>query len=446
MKDIIKKSFKTSFDETQEGFVRAIISTFDVVDRDNDVITASAIKDGTPIKLCSWGHKWGDLPVGKGILKVDSKNAIFEGNFFLQTSAGKEAYETVKALGDLQEWSWGFSILPGGSEVKTLDGKRIRYINSVEAYEVSPVLVGANPYTGTVDIKSSEPTEEVKEIEAEEKSDDDLLEEVKEVEIEEKAIKCSDTNCNCDSEECKGMPTGEGNKCNDDSCTCSDEKCKGGAETKELTTETIDSSIMSLSSEAIVLLKQIAIMLINKEYMDSYLINWLLEAISMLGYIVSDELWAIAREAMNDAKSTTQKNNDIIKLYSPFLSDLITEKFGEEIIAEKERKALKYAEQGERILEEIIEYSARSRSLADLRAKEGRELSEANRKRLTSLLDALKTATSDIESLLTATQLIVAEEKADESELEVKIHTEDLITEDQRFKKLDQRLKLLSKK
>lgn len=46
----------------------------------------------------------------------------------------------------------------------------------------------------------------------------------------------------------------------------------------------------------------------------------------------------------------------------------------------------------------------RSRSLADLRTKEGRVLSEANRGRLRSLLEALTSAGTDIEELLAATE------------------------------------------
>ncbi len=52
----------------------------------------------------------------------------------------------------------------------------------------------------------------------------------------------------------------------------------------------------------------------------------------------------------------------------------------------------------------VLSLIERARSLADLRAKEGRVLSEANRTRLASLAEAMRTVLSDVDDLLTSTE------------------------------------------
>jgi len=135
---------------TDEGTLKAVFSVFDVIDSDGDVIKSEAIKNGKQIPLV-WSHDW-SRPIGKGTIKNDGKQAIFEGNFFLNTSWGKDAYETVKGMGDLQEYSWGFRVLK--QEKGEQDGRAVNFITSTEEFEVSPVLVGANRETGTLEVKT----------------------------------------------------------------------------------------------------------------------------------------------------------------------------------------------------------------------------------------------------------------------------------------------------
>jgi len=425
--EILRKVHKGAFDTDDKGYLSAVISTFDIIDRDGDMIAPSAVKDGTPIRLCSWGHKWGELPVGKGILKNNGKELIFEGSFFLNTEAGRETYETVKSLGDLGEWSWGFSPLEDGIEIKTIKGKKVKYFTSVEAFEVSPVLVGANQETRTIDIKSVDETqEEVVEktlvIAIEEKSDDELLLEIEEV-IE---IKCLNPDC----------------ACVDPDCVCEDGIC---TETKAMDEKTqVDTTVTTLSKQVVDLLKQLAILFLQKENMDSYKLSEILSSITTINYIISEEAWDAA---MNTMESMKEKKNSIIKSYSTMLYDIINERYTEEIAIDREEKNIRYAEQGELLLKSIFNYVGRSRSLADLRAKEGRELSDTNRKRLTSLLDSLKTATSDIEDLLINTQQIIVteEEQIDETKSETPEEIEETIVINNtknRFSKLD---RLISK-
>jgi len=134
------------------GAVSAVFSTFGVVDGDNDIVLATALTHGQAVPM-TWAHNWA-MPVGKGLVQVQPEQAVFEGAFFLDTDAGLEAYKTVKAMGPLQEWSWGFRVIDAGYEQR--DEKFVRVIKRAEVFEVSPVLVGAGVGTYTVGIKSGD--------------------------------------------------------------------------------------------------------------------------------------------------------------------------------------------------------------------------------------------------------------------------------------------------
>jgi HK97 family phage prohead protease len=145
-----QESFK--LDKESAGYVEAAFSLFGKIDSDRDIVEPTAFKNGQEIPLV-WAHDW-QRPVGKGKISVEKDRAIFKGSFFLNTNSGRDAYETVKAMGNLQQWSWGFRVTDASMD--TVDGEHIRRIKSADVFEVSPVLVGANRETHTVAIKSAE--------------------------------------------------------------------------------------------------------------------------------------------------------------------------------------------------------------------------------------------------------------------------------------------------
>lgn len=140
---------------TDQGQVEAVISTFQL-DRDGDVMTAEAFKgsDGKTIPMV-WSHNW-DMPIGKGVVSVQKDEAVFSGQFNLATQAGREAYEAVKFMGPLQEYSIGFRTLDADFGYKEdAAGQRVytRTIKDIELFEASPVLVGAAYGTRTLAVK-----------------------------------------------------------------------------------------------------------------------------------------------------------------------------------------------------------------------------------------------------------------------------------------------------
>lgn len=140
----------------EEGSFKAVFSMFNVKDLDGDWTEPTAFTKDQEVRISHWGHRWQDLPVGKGSIDFDGKEAWVNGKFFLDTAGGQETYKTVKNLGSLQEWSYGFKVLNQGPGTK--NGEEVNILKKLDVFEVSPVLLGAGIGTRTDAIKSAEQT------------------------------------------------------------------------------------------------------------------------------------------------------------------------------------------------------------------------------------------------------------------------------------------------
>ena len=166
--ELERKRLATTLKELDEpGSFRATFATFDVVDHDGDITRPGAFKDGAEVIIGSWGHKTQELPVGKGRIVTDQKEAAVEGTFFLDTGPGRDTYQTVKNLGELGEWSYVFSIKRWENERS--EGTYHRVLHELDVYSVDPVLAGAGIDTRTTAIKSRdlpflEHSEEIEEL------------------------------------------------------------------------------------------------------------------------------------------------------------------------------------------------------------------------------------------------------------------------------------------
>lgn len=182
-------SFKNAPIELKEDgdtrYIEAVFSLFDTIDSDNDVTKANSLRSGyTGNKVpLVWNHDWSKV-IGRGIIETDNQKAVFKG-YFLNTEAGKEAYETVKAMQDMQQFSYGFQVLKS-SKGTHIDSKGeevpVRVLEDVKVWEVSPVLVGAQQNSFVQALKSGLQTfDDV----------DTEFEEVKQDEEESKYGKCT---------------------------------------------------------------------------------------------------------------------------------------------------------------------------------------------------------------------------------------------------------------
>ncbi|ANN16246.1 hypothetical protein SD37_11720 [Amycolatopsis orientalis] len=149
-----KNLSRVQIKSADKGQVSAVFATFNVVDKDGDVTLPGAFEDGAEVLISSYQHtSWqGALPVGKGVIRTTDKEAILEGQFFMDTTAGRDTFEVVKQIGARQEWSYGFDVIDAESGM--FDGQDVMLLKKLKTHEVSPVLVGAGVNTRTLAVKS----------------------------------------------------------------------------------------------------------------------------------------------------------------------------------------------------------------------------------------------------------------------------------------------------
>lgn len=152
-----RKTLQIELKADRPGHLEAVFSRFNVIDHDGDITLADAFTPGETVRLLP-AHDWTHYAIGKGTVRVEPDKALFDGDFFLSTTAGRDWYESVKALSDIQEFSYGFDILD--SEMGTVDGQHVRILKKLRVHEVSPVTLGAGIETGVLAIKSQEPAPE----------------------------------------------------------------------------------------------------------------------------------------------------------------------------------------------------------------------------------------------------------------------------------------------
>jgi len=133
------------------GELTAIFSTFNVIDSDGDVTLPTAFEHGSEVIIGAFGHRTSEPPIGKGRIRVSPTNATVEGRLFLDTSHGRDAYNTLKELGPLGSWSYVFAVL--AESRGDFKGKRVRFLEKVKVFSVDPVLAGAGVGTFTTSIK-----------------------------------------------------------------------------------------------------------------------------------------------------------------------------------------------------------------------------------------------------------------------------------------------------
>lgn len=143
----------------EEGKIKLVFGTMNVIDHDGDVTIPGAIGTPQKVRMSAYNHSsWGDaLPIGKGVVYESGDEMIFEGGFFLNTTMGKDTHAIVKEMGDLQEYSYGFDIME--ASFGQFEEQDVRFLKGLKIYEVSPVMLGAGIDTRTLAIKDKKDTE-----------------------------------------------------------------------------------------------------------------------------------------------------------------------------------------------------------------------------------------------------------------------------------------------
>lgn len=150
-----KQLSRVEIKDAGRGEVRAVFSTLNVKDLDGDVTLPGAFDGNGDLAISAYGHtSWqGALPVGMGSIREVGDEAVLNGKFFMDTTHGKDAFLTVKALADagLGEWSYGYDVLK--ESFGEFNGDQVRFLEKLKVAEVSPVLQGAGIGTRTVSAK-----------------------------------------------------------------------------------------------------------------------------------------------------------------------------------------------------------------------------------------------------------------------------------------------------
>jgi hypothetical protein len=136
----------------EQGEFSAVFATLGVVDLDDDVTIPGAF-GSQRVLIEPWNHNLQAPPIGKGTITEDGNQALVSARFFLDTEAGREHYAVVKALEDMQEWSYSFRIVE--ADVGMFEGQQVRFLRRLEVIGVSPVTQGAGIATHTVAIKGA---------------------------------------------------------------------------------------------------------------------------------------------------------------------------------------------------------------------------------------------------------------------------------------------------
>lgn len=140
---------------SEEGTITLAFTQLGVIDKGSDVGMPGSIptKD---VPMSAYGHtSWdGALPPGRGTIRESDGWGVFDGTFLMDTTHGRDTFYTVKALADLQEWSYGYT---AETHYGQQDGKDVRFLDRQDIFEVSPVLRGMGQGTHVMAIKGGGP-------------------------------------------------------------------------------------------------------------------------------------------------------------------------------------------------------------------------------------------------------------------------------------------------
>ena len=125
------------------------------------MFSSKALTKSQPVFISPYNHNsiapYGNSPpVGDGNVYPEGDGATFEGNYFISEylPTAREAYETVKRMGPIQEWSFFAEI--EDAHLETREGRDVLVWDKVKMVEVSPVFIGAQIDTKTLAIKSDD--------------------------------------------------------------------------------------------------------------------------------------------------------------------------------------------------------------------------------------------------------------------------------------------------
>lgn len=148
-----------------KGELSVVFATKGIWDKDGDFTEDGFFGEQEIIMVPA--HDWTHVPIGKGRTREEGNLAIADIKMNLEIQAARDWLSAIKfdlkeGNRPLQEYSYGFKVLDGGSEMGDRLGRRGRILRPLpdgmpgsKIWEVSPVLVGAGERTRTLAAKSA---------------------------------------------------------------------------------------------------------------------------------------------------------------------------------------------------------------------------------------------------------------------------------------------------
>lgn len=143
---------------TGEGRGTAVLGRLGVRDKDGDVLVPGLLGGEQQVPLIQ-AHDWQVPAFGRAVVRERDGEMVADFVLNLETPRGKEWASVLAfdlAHGPIQQWSWGFSVLPNGSEIGTHEDERVRLLRRIKLHEVSPVVVGASVGSRTLSLKDGD--------------------------------------------------------------------------------------------------------------------------------------------------------------------------------------------------------------------------------------------------------------------------------------------------
>ena len=348
-----------------DGLFAARIATLDVLDKDNDIPVKNAFADAGVVRVSRFNHSSAvrdDLPVGVATIREDGDHVIAEGKLNLETDGGKSLYDTLRfeqEHGVTSEWSYGFTVVD--SEQETRGEKTVRVLKKLHPFEVSPVLRGAGEGTQTLMVKTAT----------------DFVD-----------LELYDRDYRWDSSQAlKRVRKWASSDNSGDSETIDWEKYKRAFLWYD---PDDDSSFQGF----------------KLPYAD--ITEQKLYAVPRAIFAVA----AVLQGARGGVEISPQDQDHVKDVVDRWYSTM-RDKFDDDTIQPpwtKSHDGLSMKHEGDLLLTSIDTFTDRVHQLTELRVKQGRTLSAANRKRLTSLVDSMGSVITDLQDLLDTTDVDEAQQ------------------------------------
>ena len=147
-----------------DGTGSAVIATLGVIDSDLDVTEPGFFGKQTTIMLPT--HDWSHVPIGKGQVHEEGDLAVVDYKMHMEIPAARDwavaISEDFKNPPALQQYSYGYTVQPGGSREGEFNGRHVRFLQPKDdgspggrVHEFSPVVLGAGEGTRTLSAKAT---------------------------------------------------------------------------------------------------------------------------------------------------------------------------------------------------------------------------------------------------------------------------------------------------